>query len=115
MEREFIPTQKHHKGMKIWMDMGTREGMNSKGFSIALEDTRRMNRLLQKLGYSQGEDLYYFEHQGAGHDEASWARRIHLPLLYFLGEEVDSSLWKIPLSLSLPQPQEEETNLLRAS
>ena len=115
MEREFIPAQKHHKGMKIWMDMGTREGMNSKGFSIALEDTRRMNRLLQKLGYSQGEDLYYFEHQGAGHDEASWARRIHLPLLYFLGEEVDSSLWKIPLSLSLPQPQEEETNLLRAS
>ena len=102
MEREFVANKKHQRGMKIWLDMGTREGMNSQGYSMALEDTRRMSKLLEQLGYTQGQDLYYFEHQGAGHDEASWAARIHLPLLFFLGDAKDRSLWKIPLPLSLP-------------
>lgn len=105
MERDFVLGQKHHGGMKIWLDMGTREGMNSQGYSMALEDTRRMSALLQKIGYVQGEDLFYFEHRGAGHDEASWAARIHLPLLFFLSDAKDQSLWKIPLPLSLPDPQ----------
>jgi hypothetical protein len=33
-------------------------------------------------GYVQGNDLYYYVAQGAGHNEASWAARLNVPLTY---------------------------------
>ncbi|MCO4783491.1 MAG: esterase [Candidatus Cloacimonetes bacterium] len=82
MFREYIPKQKKNS-TKIWMDMGTKEGMDSKGVSHALLDTQNMNKLLKEKGYDQ--DLFYFEHQDAAHDEYAWASRMHMPLLYFYG------------------------------
>jgi len=85
MANEFVPSQKKPE-VKIWMDMGTREGMSRDGVSQALKDTREMSKILEKMGFNQGEDLFYFEHKGAAHDEASWSSRIHMPLLYFFGK-----------------------------
>ncbi len=84
MLKKYMPS-KSPSGQKIWLDMGTREGMNRKGVSTALQDTRDMDKLLTSLGFVQGKNLFYFEHQGAYHNEASWASRLHMPLLYFYG------------------------------
>jgi predicted alpha/beta superfamily hydrolase len=96
MEKEFMGKFREKKNLKIWMDMGTLEGVNSLGQSQAVSDTRRMQKLLLRMGYVQGEDLYYFEHRGATHDEASWAERIHLPLLYLFGNENSAAYLKLP-------------------
>ena len=33
-------------------------------------------------GYVQGKNLYYYEHKGGRHTEASWAERVHMPLRF---------------------------------
>jgi len=86
MENEYLPN-KNRIDHKIWLDMGTQEGLNRQGKSLALQDTRQVSKLLKSKGYKQGQDLYYFEHVGAYHDEASWASRIHMPLLFLFGKE----------------------------
>ncbi|MEE2923575.1 MAG: alpha/beta hydrolase-fold protein [bacterium] len=86
MENEYLPN-KNRIDHKIWLDMGTQEGVNRQGKSLALQDTRQVSDLLKSKGYKQGEDLYYFEHVGAYHDEASWASRIHMPLVFLFGKE----------------------------
>jgi predicted alpha/beta superfamily hydrolase len=84
MQKIFIPS-KNKLNHKIWMDMGSHEGMGRDGVSYAMKDTQEMCSSLKELGYKNSEDLFYFEHQGAYHNEASWASRIHMPLLYFYG------------------------------
>lgn len=85
MENLYLP-KKSKLNHKIWLDMGTNEGLNRQGQSIALKDTQRVSELLVNKGYKQGSDLFYFEHAGAMHDEASWASRIHMPLLFLFGK-----------------------------
>jgi predicted alpha/beta superfamily hydrolase len=50
--------------------------------SDGLTDTTRMRDALVVDGYVQGKDLYYYVAQGAGHNEASWAARLNIPLTY---------------------------------
>lgn len=60
--------------VNIYIDAGT----NSDG----LTETTRMRDALVADGYVQGKDLYYYVAQGAGHNEASWAARLNIPLTY---------------------------------
>lgn len=60
--------------VKVYLDAGT----NGDG----LPETTRMRDALAADGHVQGQDLYYYVAQGAGHNEASWAARLHLPLTY---------------------------------
>jgi hypothetical protein len=60
--------------VNIYIDAGTS--------SDGLPDTTRMRDALVVDGYVQGRDLYYYVAQGAGHNEAAWAARLHLPLTY---------------------------------
>jgi len=50
--------------------------------SDGLTETTRMRDALVADGYVQGKDLYYYVAQGAGHNEASWAARLNIPLTY---------------------------------
>jgi predicted alpha/beta superfamily hydrolase len=50
--------------------------------SDGLTETTRMRDALTVDGYVQGKDLYYYVAQGAGHNEASWAARLSIPLTY---------------------------------
>jgi len=84
MQKTFIPSQ-NKLNHKIWMDMGSLEGMGRDGVSYAMKDTQEMKLCLNTLGYNSTDSLFYFEHHGAYHNEASWAARIHMPLLYFYG------------------------------
>ncbi|HEY5801986.1 MAG TPA: alpha/beta hydrolase-fold protein [Burkholderiaceae bacterium] len=52
-----------------------------------VEDTRRMRAAMLEKGYVEGQDLYYYEDQGAGHNERWWAARLDKPLLYMFGRK----------------------------
>jgi predicted alpha/beta superfamily hydrolase len=60
--------------VNIYIDAGTS--------SDGLTETTRMRDALVADGYVQGKDLYSYVAQGAGHNEASWAARLNIPLSY---------------------------------
>jgi len=62
---------------RIWLDMGTDEGVN------AAADARSLRDALVSKGWQLDSDLKYFEAQGAKHTEAAWALRVE-PILRFL-------------------------------
>ncbi|HMK31240.1 MAG TPA: alpha/beta hydrolase-fold protein [Terriglobales bacterium] len=63
--------------LRIWLDMGTKEG------SRGLSDVRLLRRTLVGKGWTEGKDLHYEEVAGAVHNEAAWAARVG-PVLRFL-------------------------------
>jgi predicted alpha/beta superfamily hydrolase len=64
-----INNQKSKPNLRIWLDMGTAEGLRH------LRDTNMLERLLLKRGWRTGVDLAYFKAQGAVHDERAWSER----------------------------------------
>jgi predicted alpha/beta superfamily hydrolase len=65
--------------VKIWLDMGTKEGYEG------LVDARNLKHALQAKGFTLGKDLAYMEATGAGHNEAAWAKRMESILLFLYG------------------------------
>ncbi len=55
--------------LRIWLDMGTAEGVRH------LRDAEMLERLLVKRGWKIGVDLAYVEAEGAVHDERAWSAR----------------------------------------
>ncbi len=49
-----------------------------------LADSRRMELLLRRKGYTVGRELLYVEESGAFHQEAAWARRLPTALHFLL-------------------------------
>jgi predicted alpha/beta superfamily hydrolase len=75
--------------LKIWMDMGAREGQCSccnhkKNWHIT--NLRKMKEKLISKGYKEGQNLGYFEDEEGQHNEYSWGRRFHQPLMFFFGK-----------------------------
>lgn len=66
--------------LKIWLDMGTREDMDRDLF-LCIKET------LISRGYIEGENVVYLEDKGADHNERDWAKRLHLPLLFFFSKK----------------------------
>jgi len=60
--------------VKFYIDAGT-DG-------DGLPETTRMRDALVADGHVQGNDLYYYVAQGAGHTESAWAARLNIPLTY---------------------------------
>lgn len=67
------------KSLKIWLDMGGREG---NGAEESLEDARELNRRLQAAGFEPGRNLKYHEDAVGGHDERAWAYRLPMALKF---------------------------------
>ncbi len=55
--------------IRIWLDMGTAEGMRH------VRDTDQLDEVLRKLGWREGDNLRYLRAEGALHDESAWAAR----------------------------------------
>lgn len=55
--------------VRIWLDMGTAEGMRH------VRDADQLDEVLLKLGWREDEMLHYLRAEGALHDEAAWAGR----------------------------------------
>jgi predicted alpha/beta superfamily hydrolase len=76
-----VEALKKRPRLRIWLDMGTKEGGNE-----AEEQTRNARALrdaLVRKGWKEGSDLKYFEAEGAEHNERAWAARVE-PMLRFL-------------------------------
>ncbi|MFW5961683.1 MAG: alpha/beta hydrolase [bacterium] len=64
---------------KIWFDTGEAEGDFMSFTEELIAELKNMKKML-------GTDLFYYQVPDAGHSEAAWAARVHLPLLYFFGD-----------------------------
>ncbi len=56
----------------IWLDTGTEEGDAP---PQVVEDARLLRDVLLERGWREGEDLFYHEYAGAGHNERAWGAR----------------------------------------
>lgn len=62
--------------VRIWMDIGTKEGKNSEEAQQTVAGARRLYQTLLKKGWKPGQDLSYLEAQDAEHNEPAWAARV---------------------------------------
>ncbi len=69
--------------VRIWMDMGTKEGSTPEQDHQNLNDARLLQEALVKKGWKPGKDLKYFEAKGAEHNEKAWSARVE-SILKFL-------------------------------
>lgn len=74
---DFVRQATPKPALKIWLDMGTREGIKH------LRDSDVLHALLLQQGWRDGEDLHYARVIGGTHDETAWGQRV-APLLEFL-------------------------------
>jgi predicted alpha/beta superfamily hydrolase len=69
--------------VRIWLDIGTKEGRTPDEVKQGLNDARLLKDTLVKKGWKLGKDLKYLEAEGAEHNESAWAARVEL-ILEFL-------------------------------
>jgi predicted alpha/beta superfamily hydrolase len=70
------------RGMRFWVDMGTKESGQRGHLTPPIERTRRLIDAFDAAGLSPGRDYYYTEIAGGEHNEAAWAARFDKMLLY---------------------------------
>lgn len=68
--------------VRIWMDIGTKEGGTIEEAQQAVNDARLLRDSLIKKGWKLGKDLEYFEAEGAVHNEGAWAARVERILTF---------------------------------
>ena len=74
--------------VRIWMDMGTKEGGNAEDAQRAVSDARLLKDTLVRKGWKPGRDLQYFEAEGAEHNESAWAERVERILTFLFPRKV---------------------------
>lgn len=74
------------KRLRVWLDMGTKEGVTLGSFSLALTYTERLTKAMTKGGLKDGVDYKYVEAEGAVHNEGAWAERFDQVLVFLYGE-----------------------------
>ena len=74
--------------VRIWMDIGTKEGGTTEEAQQAVSDARLLKDTLIKKGWKLGKDLNYFEAEGAQHNEAAWAARVESTLTFLFPKDV---------------------------
>jgi len=70
--------------MRIWLSLGTEEG-DGGDRAVALEDARKLRKVLLGKGFAENKDLVYVEEQGARHSERYWALQVPALLRFLLG------------------------------
>ena len=69
------------KDIKIYLDHGDKDREQS-----CVAANQAMVTLLQKQGFHDGSNLYYYYDKGAAHNEAAWNARLNKPLLFLFGD-----------------------------
>jgi predicted alpha/beta superfamily hydrolase len=72
-------------GLRIYMDMGTREKGNRTG--DYWNDALSVREALLRQGYVEGEDLLWNPGEGDEHNEKAWAKRLPVALRFLLPEK----------------------------
>lgn len=73
---------KNKPDIDIWLDMGETEGM----------PIEELVDVLQSKGFRHGQDLFYLWDKYGQHDEISWSKRVHNPLLMFGGKDPEQAV-----------------------
>jgi predicted alpha/beta superfamily hydrolase len=73
------------KGVRFWLDTGTREGGAARECRSAVERARRLARGFERAGLAPERDFCYREVEGGEHNEAAWAARFDRVLLFLFG------------------------------
>ncbi len=71
----YIEGLKQRPKLRIWLDIGTREGRDAQDAQNAVEGTRKLKDALIRKGWAPGKDFNYVEAAGAEHNERAWAAR----------------------------------------
>ncbi|HYR76471.1 MAG TPA: alpha/beta hydrolase-fold protein [Pyrinomonadaceae bacterium] len=79
----YVEAQKKKPSLRVWLDIGTKEGRNPAEAQTTVDGARLLKETLIKKGWKLGKDLKYFEAQGAEHNERAWAARFE-QILEFL-------------------------------
>ena len=72
----YTEAQPRKPPLRIWLDIGTREGRDAKEAQATVDGARLLKQTLVRKGWREGKDLKYFEAAGAEHNEKAWAARI---------------------------------------
>ena len=88
--RSWILGQARRKGKclrdhRVWVDMGTQEWGDPENSWKAIQQSRDLVRIFDRHSMLPGRDYYYHEVYDGLHNEAAWAERLDLILLYFWG------------------------------
>ena len=84
----YVEGLKKKPRVRIWMDIGTKEGRTAAEAQQAVTDVRLLKETLVKKGWKPGKDLNYFEAEGAEHNEAAWAARVERILTFLFPQDV---------------------------
>jgi predicted alpha/beta superfamily hydrolase len=68
--------------VRIWMDVGTKEGGTPEEAQQTVNDARLLRDTLIKKGWRIGKELDYFEAEDALHNESAWAARVERILTF---------------------------------
>ena len=89
MIRNFEPSLL--KNSRTWMDIGSRE-FGAPNKSGGRDYVNRVHKLHKKIRSLNNLDYAFYEDPDAVHNEMSWNRRVHLPLLFLYGKQPQN--WK---------------------
>lgn len=72
------------RGVKLWFDMGSDEGIEVPDLADGIEVMRRLEQILLSHRFRPGRDYYYQEIHGGLHHEQAWSDRLGTILRFFL-------------------------------
>jgi predicted alpha/beta superfamily hydrolase len=80
---KYVEAEKKRPPIRIWLDIGTKEGGNAEEAQKTLAGARLLKDTLIGKGWDPEKDLRYVEAEGAEHNERAWASRFE-SILQFL-------------------------------
>jgi predicted alpha/beta superfamily hydrolase len=82
---KFVDAMPTKPKVRIWLDIGTKEGRDAQEGLETVTSTRKLKEALIKKGWKPAKDFNYFEAEGAEHNEKAWAARLPQILTYLYG------------------------------
>lgn len=85
---KFVDSLQRKPNLRIWLDMGTKEGGSADEAQRAVADALLLRDALVRKGWKVDRDLKYFEAAGAEHNEKAWAARVELILTFLFPKKM---------------------------
>jgi predicted alpha/beta superfamily hydrolase len=72
---QFTKNEWRKPPLRIWLDVGTKEGRDTREAQATVDGARLLKAVLIEKGWQEGKDLKYLEAADAEHNEKAWAAR----------------------------------------
>jgi predicted alpha/beta superfamily hydrolase len=86
---KYVEAERKRSPVRIWLDIGTREGSNAEEAQKTVANARLLKEALIRKGWKPEKDLSYFEADGAEHNERAWAARVESILEFLFRRKLD--------------------------